>query len=158
MYLSTSYPGDAILGADFLTGAAQRRILETDPDGNEHTRNERIVITDRYFDGEQVAPIGRACFSETTIRMLGACVDLIDPEVYGRLDRNLKLANQRVSDLQADNMAMKTLLALWDDTETVRTVYVTPDGGTHATLAAAQDHMNPSPAVEADTVKPHQEA
>lgn len=156
----SSYPGDAIGGADFLSGAAQRTIKDVGIDGTESIRKEAIVVTDRYFDSEEVAPIGRACFSEQTIRSLGAAVGLVDRVTVAKLQGEIEHSHRRIRALKDENVRMKGLVSALAETEPIRTLYVTPDGTTHETPTEAAHHMaNPKDlVVEVESVTPYQEA
>lgn len=132
-----AYPPDAVNGADFFSGAVQRKLVE-----GESTRLERIVVCDREITYDDAFE-GRIAMSEQTVREMGALVGLVDSasvEVIRRENRELRRENGHLSGEVADLRAAVTARA----TATAE-VYVTPDGVKHATEGAAKRHMNPDP-------------
>lgn len=91
--VSASYPSDAIFGADFLTGAAARKVVDVDAGGEEFTRPEVIVVCERDFRSEELVE-GRVCLSETTIRSLGQMVGLHGNAEWVRLERRARFAER----------------------------------------------------------------
>lgn len=109
--LTDSYPPDAAGGADFLTGAAQRRI----PDENDQLVNERIVVCDLDLAADTLYE-GRVCLSETTIRHLASLIGCYDgPSVRAMLTHTEKIEAQNlelVHAIQAAERALEELAEL----------------------------------------------
>lgn len=142
-HVTSAYPGDAIGGADFFSKAAQRKVVDTGPDGSEVVRDELVVVFDRDFQPDDIF-LGRLCISEQTIRALGTLVGLLDPQSARRqASENLRLRNE-CDALSARAIAAEEALASLKATGTTR--FIALDGSVHASQEAAQRHMNPEPA------------
>lgn len=72
MQLHHAYPGDAIGGADYLTGSAQGEVV-VDPDTL--PRPELVIITDRYIEHE-----GRVCIGERSVRHMAHLLGMFEKE------------------------------------------------------------------------------
>lgn len=72
MQLHHAYPGDAVGGHDYLTGAAQGEVVV---DADTLPRPELVIITDRYIDYE-----GRVCIGEKSVRHMAHLLGMFEKE------------------------------------------------------------------------------
>jgi hypothetical protein len=155
--LADAYPADAIGGSDFLTLAAQRKIIDIDEHGTEVVRPERIVITDRVYTGDEYVQ-GRPCFSEQTIRALGAQIGLVDPPAMRKiLNQQAKLVH-RLDQSEGARMDLLRAIEAIQNTAGMVRVYVAGDGSEHPSREALDAYLRGDDELEPTIVSPHQEA
>ena len=107
MQVTSEYPADAAFGGDFISGAAKRTLIDTDADGNEHRRDELIVMTDRFFDTAEQVIFGRVCLSEQTIRSLAGTIGIAAPEETTAVRRMLARRTHEVDQLRSENRQLR---------------------------------------------------
>lgn len=155
--LADTYPADAIGGSDFLTLAAQRKIVDTDVEGEPILRSERVIVTDRFYTGDEFVT-GRACFSEQTVRALGAELGLVAPPVVRSLQREIATLTHQLDQAEGKNVDLLRAWKAFEDTELVRVIYVGPDGSEHPSRPALAAHLAGVKSETPPTVEPFQEA
>lgn len=135
--VADAYPADAIGGADFLTGAALRRIVDDWGDG-QRARRERVIVADRVFDMDDDVH-GRPCFAEETVRALGQAIGMGDAPYVARLERDLR------RERQARAIAEQELARAHAALEQIKVVkiqtFIAPDGTAHPTRESVDCYL-----------------
>lgn len=155
--VAPEYPADTFGGGDFLTLAARREIIDTDVAGADVKRPERIIVCDRFFTGDEFLQ-GRPCFSEQTVRAMGAAMGLFTPAAVRELEHDRSRLRRELDQEQAKNLDLLRVIQGFEDTELVRTIYVAPDGSEHPSRMALADHVAGTQDVSPTVVEPFREA
>jgi hypothetical protein len=135
--VADGYPAEAVGGADIITGAALRDLIDDDG-ATKVKRPERVIVTDRVFDFEDPLE-GRVCLSESTVRAMGQLLGLADAMYVERIERDLR--RERVARAESD-VRYTQLAQLVDTLRVARvTVYVAPDGTEHPGRAALDAYL-----------------
>lgn len=141
--VADAYPPDAIGGADFLSGASHRTIVDTDVAGEAVRRGEKILVCDRTIDFEDRLE-GRVCISEQTVRQMAAELGLVDRARVRAMERHITSLGARLEGSEHENRQLKRALDALGTDGLVTRLYVTPDGAEHASRDAAIAHMDPA--------------
>lgn len=108
--IQSEYPDDAIGNADFISLAAKTRIEDRDARGELVMRDERIIVTDRFVDLEDVVLVGRVCLGEATVRMMASQLDMVDRVTMERVISGAAATKRENEALRAENEDLRQAL------------------------------------------------
>lgn len=108
--ISSEYPPDALGGCDFISSAAVRNIEDRNEKGELIMRPERVAITERYVDFEEIVLVGRVCIGEATIRMIASEFGMVDQVTVHRIVTRSTRLQAEVDQLKNENRDLRVAL------------------------------------------------